>query len=109
MKLIDCVDITYRDGNFILQPRTKNEIDLVLLGFNGTERWIRLECIRKGNNYYSYEATVCKHDGDTWGWSWGAGGHTLISESVREMQRKIVEACQTWCSRTGMQFPGMGW
>ena len=114
MKLIDCVDITYRNGNFILQPKTKNEIDLVLLGFNGTEKWIRLQCICEerpglGRGEYYYTATICKHDNSSWSWHWGWGGHTLISESVRDMQKKIVEACMEYCRRSGIKFPGRGW
>lgn len=113
MKLADCVDITYRDGSFILQPRTKNEIDLVLLGFDGTEKWIRLQCVEHhtglATGEFTYTATICRHDSDTWSWQWGWGGYTLISEGVQQKQNKIVEACKEWCVRTGINFPGRGW
>ena len=114
MKLFECVDITYRDGTFLLQPKTKNEIDLVMLGFNGTEKWIRLQCIQHhssgiSNGTYDYTITICKANGNTWNWHWGWSGFELVSEGVRDMQHKIVDACKEWCSRTGVKFPGKGW
>ena len=113
-KLIECVDMTYANGIFLLQPKQSCEMDLVMLGFNGTEKWIRLQCVREdhpglGYGEYYYTATICKHDNSSWSWHWGWGGHTLISESVREMQKKIVEACGIYSKDNGIPFPGKGW
>ena len=64
-KLIECVDMRYEDGTFLLQPKQSCEMDLVMLGFNGTEKWMRLRCWQHkspgiGNGAWEYEATICK-------------------------------------------------
>ena len=109
-KLIECVDMQYEDGTFLLIPRQANEMDLVMLGFNGTEKWIRLECSQVhccglGNGQWNYCVTICKQDGTSWSWHWGWDGYTLISDSVRQKQKKIVEACRTYCERNGICCP----
>ena len=112
-KLVDCVDVRYEDGTFLLIPRQADEIDLIMLGFDGTEKWIRLECLDYNPKWtsrcYVYTATICKQNGKSWSWQWGYGGYTLVSDSVRETQHKIVEACQMYCKRNGICFPGKGW
>ena len=113
-KLIDCVDMRYENGTFLLIPRQADEMDLVMLGFNGTEKWYRLECTQHrcswlANGEWEYVATICKQDGKSWSWHWGFDGYTLVSESVRNMEKKIVEACREYCKRNMIKFPGHGW
>ena len=113
-KLFDCVDIKYEDGTFLLIPRQAYEMDLVMLGFDGTEKWIRLKCHKInskgiGNGMYDYTATICNKEGKSWSWYWGWNGFTLVSESVDAMRNKIVECCKRYCFKNKMQFPGKGW
>ena len=113
-KLIDCCDVRHENGTFLLIPRQADEIDLVMLGFDGTEKWIRLETKETHSNdisnaTWNYTATICKADGHTWSWCWGFNGHTLVSAAVEEKRKKIIEAVKTYCVRNGMQIPGRGW
>jgi len=115
-KLFECVDMKYADGTFLLIPKQSCEIDLVMLGFNGTEKWIRLRCWQHkcqglGNGSWEYEATICKADGHSWSWHWGFDGYTLVTDSVKEMQNKIVEACSTYCKvhRLPQHGSARGW
>ena len=113
-KLIDCVDMRYENGTFLLIPRQANEMDLVMLGFNGTEKWIRLECRQHhcsglANGELEYNASICNKDGKSWSWHWGFDGYTPVVDSVRQMEKKIVEACRMYCERNRICFPGKGW
>ena len=113
-KLIDCVDVRYEEGTFLLIPRHENEMDLVMLGFDGTEKWLRLECRQHhcrglANGEWEYTATICNNDGKSWSWHWGFDGYTLVSDSVRQKEKKIIESCRTYCERNGIRYPGRGW
>ena len=113
-KLIECVDIRYEDGTFLLQPKQSCEMDLVMLGFNGTEKWMRLQCRQHhcagiANGEWEYTATICKADGKSWSWHWGFDGYTLVSDSVREMQNRIVEACRMYCDIHNIRYHGRWW
>ena len=113
-KLINCVDVRHENGTFLLIPRQADEIELVMLGFDGTEKWIRLEARQThsrsiADGTWNYAATICKADGKTWSFDWGFHGYTLVTDKVEQMRRKIVEAVKTYCVRNGMQIPGRGW
>ncbi len=43
--------------------------------------------ITKGD---SHVFTVIKTDGSTWSFFWGLGGHTLVSEDVEIMKKKVL-------------------
>ena len=110
-KLIDCVDMRYEDGTFLLIPRQANEMDLVMLGFDGTEKWYRLKCSQThssglANGTWEYNATICNKDGKSFTWHWGFSGYDLVSDSVNQKEKKIVEACRMYCDRVGIDFPG---
>lgn len=109
-KLIDCVDMRYEDGTFLMVPRQVNEMDLVMLGFNGTEKWIRLQCRQihcRGfaNGAWNFTATICKQNGEAWSWHWGFDGYTLVSDGVSKMEQEIIKACKEYSERNGIPVP----
>lgn len=114
LEFYKCVEIKYADGTFLLVPKKEKEMDLVMLGFDGTEKWIRLQCRQNhsqsiADGTWDYTATICRADGNSWSWDWGFHGFDLVSDRVREMQKKIVEACKIHCLTKGIGFPGKGW
>lgn len=111
MKLYDCVKIIENDGTFLLVPTKEYEGVLILLGFDGTEMWYRLQCRKVGRygDSYDYIATVMKSNGESYSWDWGYSGHTLVVPSMDAKREKIVEACKEYCKRNGINFPGKGW
>ena len=111
MKLYDCVNIVEKDGTFLLVPEMEYEGVLILLGFDGTEKWYRLQCreVGRGGGSYDYIATVMKSNGQSYSWDWGYSGYTLVSPSMDAKREKIVEACKEYCKRNGIEFPGKGW
>lgn len=110
-KLIECVEITRAGNTYLLKPKPENEIDLVMLGFTGTEKWIRLMCdpASRTKDLWNYEVTIMKADGKSWGWHWGYSGHTLVTDGVWSMGQKIVDACKIYSAQKGDMFPGKGW
>jgi len=111
-KLIDCVDMRYEGGTFLMIPRQADEIDLVMLGFDGTEKWMRLQCSQHhcegiANGEWEYVATICKQDGKSFSWHWGFNGYELISEGLRSKERKIVEACRMYADQKGTNRCGL--
>lgn len=44
--------------------------------------------VTRGDNHI---CTVIKEDGTTWSWEFGSRGHTLISDSVFELQKNLLE------------------
>lgn len=68
----------------LLEIQPNNRLNLMKLGFDGDEEYIRL---RKGDQKI---CTIWKKDSYLT-WDWGRRGHTLISESLKIKQGVIVE------------------
>ena len=66
-----------------IQPNSRME--LLKLGFTGNEIMIYLS---KGKDH---TCRIAYNSGRTTSWNWGESGHTLISNSLKEMQRQIVD------------------
>ena len=49
-----------------------------------------MDYISVSKNRGKYTLTVIKTDGSTWSFDWGAGGHTLISESTEILKREVI-------------------
>ncbi len=89
MKLVDLVNVVCNDNkSVILEIKKNSSLDLVKLGFSGEEKQIRYT---KGENHI---ITIWKNDNKSYSWEFGANGFTLISESLEEKQKLIVDCIE---------------
>lgn len=86
MKLKDLVDVyTNNSECVVLKVKDDVRMDLIALGFNGDEEFIRLT---KGD---TNTCTIWNKKGDSYSWHWGLGGYTLVSDSMFKKRYKIVD------------------
>lgn len=85
-KLVEIVTVEENNVEAILLGfKPNSRIDLIKLGFKGNEEMIYLS---KGDNH---TCRIHYTDGTSKSWHWGIGGYTLVSSTVEEWQRKIVD------------------
>ena len=81
--------VTLEENNkhcVILKVIPNCEMDLIKLGcFDGDETMFRLT---KGS---SVTCTVFRKDSKPYSWSWGLGGHTLVSDTLKK-QGKFIQS-----------------
>ena len=83
--------ISNTEDAVVLKVKPNSEVDLICLGcFNGDETMFRLT---KGR---SITCTVWTKRGTNYSWSWGEGGHTLVTENMTKRGRMIQQCVEDY-------------
>ena len=85
-KLVELVEVIENNDKCVLLKILCDKLELMKIGcFNGNEEYIRLT---KGKDH---TCTIWYKNGNSFSWEWGYSGNTLVSESLNQARRLIVE------------------